>query len=150
MKGAYKMKTLWAIFAMLVLASCTLQTERRGYVFAEDFESELENIKTTKDLEHVMGSPITKTIFGDMVWIYYGTNENYRGPFPATYSDKTALLVWSDAEGKITQKQILKDDDFPEFWMAKGETPIPATIELNAMQELFNNIGRFTPAGLGQ
>jgi len=144
------MKTFSAIFVILVLTACTFQTQRRGYVFADDFESAIENVKTTKELESLMGNPVARTIFGDVIWIYYGVNENYRGPFPLTYSDKMALLVWSNADGKITQKKILKDDDFPDFWMTKGETDIPAAIELNALQELFNNIGRFTPAGLGQ
>ena len=41
-------------------------------------------------------------------------------------------------------------DDLKDVKMASGETEIPAAIELNALEELFNNIGRFTPAGLGQ
>ena len=42
------------------------------------------------------------------------------------------------------------DDDLPEIVMDDDETEIPAAIELNAIQELFNNIGRFSPAGMGQ
>jgi hypothetical protein len=38
----------------------------------------------------------------------------------------------------------------PDVDIDSDETEIPAAIELNAMQELFNNIGRFSPAGLGQ
>ena len=53
--------------------------------------------------------------------------------------------------GKSVKKiQILHDDDLPDVKMASGETEIPAAIELNALEELFNNIGRFSPGGLGQ
>jgi len=38
----------------------------------------------------------------------------------------------------------------PEIAMDDDETPIPAAVELNAIEELFNNIGRFSPAGMGQ
>jgi len=144
------MKIIAAILVLLFTASCTLQTQRRGYIFTENFEEEIAGVRTTAEMERIMGSPVARTIFGDIIWIYYGVDENYRGPFPETYSNKTVLLVWSDAGGRITRKEILRDDDLPDFWMARGETPIPAAIELNALQELFNNIGRFTPAGLGQ
>ena len=51
---------------------------------------------------------------------------------------------------QIVKTQVLHDDDLKDIKMAKGETDIPAAIELNALEELFNNIGRFSPAGLGQ
>jgi hypothetical protein len=44
----------------------------------------------------------------------------------------------------------LHDNDLPDIKVANGETAIPAAIELNALEELFNNIGRFSPGGLGQ
>ena len=94
-----------------------------------------------------MGSPQARTIYGDTVWIYYGARENHRGPFPITYDQKQALLVWSDKNGKITNTKILEDRDFPYMNIDNDETPIPAAIELNALEELVNNIARFTPAG---
>ena len=50
----------------------------------------------------------------------------------------------------VTQIKVLHDDDLPDVDIDSDETEIPAAIELNALQELFNNIGRFSPAGLGQ
>jgi len=138
-----------AFFAVL-LSACTMQTKHRGFIFPNDLESEVAGVKTTADLEKKFGSPQARTIFGDTVWIYYGADENYHGPFPITYDNKMALLVWSDKNGKITDKKILRDDDLPDIWIDDGETEIPAAIELNALEEMFNNIGRFTPAGLGQ
>lgn len=146
------MKFLSAIFCILYIlsfAACTLQTKRRGFIFPNDLKSEIASIKTTNELEQKIGSPQARTIFGDTVWIYYGADENYHGPFPITYDNKTALLVWS-RDGKITAKKILTDKDLPDVWIDRDETKIPAAIELNAIEELVNNIGRFTPAGLGQ
>ena len=146
------MKFSPAIFCTLIfasLAACALQTKRRGFVFPNDLESEIAALKTTEDVEQKFGSPQARTIFGDTVWIYYGADENYRGPFPITYDNKTALLIWSRG-GKITAKKILRDSDLPDIWIDRDETEIPAAVELNAVEELMNNIGRFTPAGLGQ
>ena len=144
------MKKLIALFLMILVSACTFQSKHRGYIFPENLESEIAGVKTTRALEEKLGSPQVKTVYGSDVWVYYGTEEGYHGPLPLTYNEKIVLLVWTNASGNITQTKILRDADLPEVEIAKGETPIPAAIELNALQELFNNVGRFTPAGLGQ
>ncbi|MDR1360820.1 MAG: hypothetical protein LBJ18_00725 [Rickettsiales bacterium] len=151
----YMKKSLFTVhcslfIAALCAAGCTFQTKHRGYIFPDDLEAQVAAAKTTAALEEKLGSPTAKTAYGAPVWIYYGADENYHGPFPMTYDNKIALLVWSNASGVITQTKILRDDDLPDVKIASGETEIPAAIELNALEELFNNIGRFSPAGLGQ
>ena len=142
------MKKVFIILA-LALTACTFQTKHRGYVFPEDLESRVENIKTTTQLQEEIGDPQTRTIYGDEVWVYYSADENMHGPFPITYDNKTVLLVWVKG-GKVLKTKILHDDDLKDVDLADGETEIPAAIELNALEELFNNIGRFSPAGLAQ
>ena len=139
----------FVIISLILLTGCTFQTKHRGYVFPSDIESEITGIKTTDQLLDKIGSPQVKTIYGDTVWVYYGADENYRGPLPMTYDNKTVLLAWVKGN-RVTKTMILHDDDLPNVQIADGETQIPAAIELNAIEELFNNIGRFSPAGLGQ
>lgn len=139
----------FVLISLILVAGCTFQTKHRGYVFPTNLESEIASVKTTADLENVVGSPQAKTLYGDDVWIYYGADENYRGPLKKTYTDKTVLLAWVK-NGRVVQTRILHDEDLPNVMLADGETEIPAAIELNAIEELFNNIGRFSPAGLGQ
>lgn len=134
---------------MTVLAACTFQTKHRGYVFPSDLDGEITSVKTTRDLTDKIGMPQVKTMYGDEIWIYYGADENYRGPLPHTFDNRTVLLAWVKGNN-VSQIKILHDDDLPNVKIADGETEIPAAIELNALQELFNNIGRFSPAGLGQ
>ena len=142
------MKKILLIFAIL-LSACTFQTKHRGYVFPENLESKLTGVKTTAALIDKIGSPQVKTVYGDEVWVYYGADENYRGPLAPTFTDETVLLVWVRGN-RILKTQVLHDADLPDVKIADGETQIPAAIELNAIEELFNNIGRFSPAGLGQ
>ena len=142
------MKKIIAI-CLIALAGCTFQTKHRGYVFPSDLDTVASEIKTTAQLQDKIGAPQVKTIYGDDVWVYYGADENYRGPLPKTYDNKTVLLAWVRGD-RVVKTQILRDADLPDVVIADGETEIPAAIELNALQELFNNIGRFTPAGLGQ
>ena len=145
----FKLQIFLFIVMVGVMSGCTFQTKHRGYVFPSTIEEDVKTIKTTAQLLDKVGAPQTKTLYGDEVWIYYGTDENYRGPLKHTFTDKTVLLAW--VNGKSVKKiQLLHDDDLDDIKIASGETEIPAAIELNALQELFNNIGRFTPAGLGQ
>lgn len=139
----------FVIISLILLTGCTFQTKHRGYVFPANMESEITGIKTTDQLLDKIGSPQVKTIYGDTVWVYYGADENYRGPLPMTYDNKTVLLAWVNGN-RVTKTMILHDDGLPNVQIADGETQIPAAIELNAIEELFNNIGRFSPAGLGQ
>ena len=143
------MKKIILILCCVAMAACTFQTKHRGYVFPGDLETVVAGIHTTAQLEQELGSPQVKTVYGDNVWVYYGTDENYHGPLPLTYDNKTVLLAWVNG-GTVTKTQILRDAELPDVDIDGDETEIPAAIELNALQELFNNIGRFSPAGLGQ
>lgn len=142
------MKKVLLCFAVM-LAACTFQTKHRGYVFPDDLEGQVENIKTTSALIEKIGAPQVKTVYGDEVWVYYGADENYRGPLKPTFTDETVLLAWVRGNS-VLKTQVLHDADLPNVKIAEGETEIPAAIGLNAIEELFNNIGRFSPAGLGQ
>jgi hypothetical protein len=146
--GKVNMKKIFLILAIL-LSACTFQTKHRGYVFPDNVSEKIANIKTTNALIDEIGSPQVKTVYGDTVWIYYGADENYRGPLAPTFTNETVLLVWVRGN-RVLKTQVLHDVDLPDVKIADGETQIPAAIELNAIEELFNNIGRFSPAGLGQ
>ena len=142
------MKKISILFAIL-LTACTFQTKHRGYVFPDDLEGLVAKIKTTDALIEQIGAPQVKTVHGNEVWIYFGADENYRGPLAPTFTDETVLLAWVDG-ARVVKTQVLHDDDLPDVKIADGETQIPAAVELSALEELFNNIGRFSPAGLGQ
>lgn len=137
------------VLACVLLSACAFQTKHRGYVFPSDLAGQVENVKTTNQLMEKIGAPQAKTIYGDEVWIYYGTDENYRGPLAPTFTDETVLLAWVHGN-RVLKTKVLHDADLPDVKIAEGETEIPAAIELSAIEELFNNIGRFSPAGLGQ
>lgn len=143
------MKKILILFVAVIMTACTFQTKHRGYVFPDDLESRVAGIKTTSQLQEQIGDPLAKTNYGDNVWVYYSMDENYHGPFPHTYDNKTVLLAWVRGN-QVVKTQVLYDDDLPNIAMDDDETQIPAAIELNAVQELFNNIGRFSPAGMGQ
>ena len=86
-----KFKVQILVVIVLVLSSCTFQTKHRGYVFPSTIDEDITTIKTTAQLMDRVGVPQAKTLYGDEVWIYYSADENYRGPLPHTFTDKTVL-----------------------------------------------------------
>ncbi len=143
------MKKILLGLVVLGLGACTFQTKHRGYVFPDDLKEQVADVKTTSALIDKIGAPQVKTVYGDEVWIYFGADENYRGPLAPTFTNETVLLAWVKGN-KVLRTKVLYDEDLPDVKPIEGETEIPAAIELNAIEELFNNIGRFSPAGLGQ
>ncbi|MCL2017893.1 MAG: hypothetical protein FWG80_03940 [Alphaproteobacteria bacterium] len=143
------MKKIFPLIISFAICACTFQTKQRGYVFPEDTEERLMTVKNTADLEEKFGSPLARTVYGESIWIYYGADENYHGPFPLTWDNRKVLLVRIDGN-RVMDTKILNDKDLPDVRIASGATPIPAEIQLNMLEELVNNIGRFSPAGLGQ
>lgn len=143
------MKKILLGLVVLGLGACTFQTKHRGYVFPDDLKEQVADVKTTSALIDKIGAPQVKTVYGDEVWIYFGADENYRGPLVPTFTNETVLLAWVKGN-KVLRTKVLCDEDLPDVKPIEGETEIPAAIELNAIEELFNNIGRFSPAGLGQ
>ncbi len=137
------------VLLLVVLTACTFQTKHRGYVFPADVDAIVADIKTTNQLIDKIGAPQAKTMYGDEIWIYYGVDENYRGPLALKYDNQTVLLAQVSGT-RVRDIRVLREADLPSVKIDDAETPIPAAIELNAIQELFNNVGRFTPAGLGQ
>lgn len=142
-------KRILLVLCCVALVGCTFQTKHRGYVFPSNLTEQIETVKTTAQLQDLLGAPQVKTVYGDEVWVYFGEDENYRGPLRQTYDNKTVLLAWVRGT-KVVRTRVLHDADLPDVKIDNDETEIPAAVELNALQELFNNIGRFSPAGMGQ
>ena len=99
----FKVQMLFMALCVL-LSACTFQTKHRGYVFPKTIDEDISSIKTTAQLIDAVGAPQTKTLYGDEVWIYYGADENYRGPLKHTFTDKTVLLVGSENTSSARQR----------------------------------------------
>ena len=62
-------KIALALICCVAIVACTFQTKHRGYVFPENLDAVVADIKTTDQLQEKIGAPQVKTIHGDTVWI---------------------------------------------------------------------------------
>jgi outer membrane protein assembly factor BamE (lipoprotein component of BamABCDE complex) len=99
------------------------------------------------DVQALIGSPTAKATFDDNTWIYISQLTTTRiGRTPGVRQQNVVIMTF-DPNGTlrgITQRD--KADAAP-IAMAAGATPSPGS-EASFLQQLFGNVGRFTPAGL--
>ncbi len=143
------MKKLLIISLTILISACCIYSKDRGYMFPENLDTIINESKTKSDLKNTLGTPSAESSFGEDVWIYYGFREKFHGPFPHSYDNRKALIVEFNKD-KIQSTRILNDQDFTEISMDSDKTAIPGAIELNFLEELVGNVGRFTPSGVGQ
>jgi outer membrane protein assembly factor BamE (lipoprotein component of BamABCDE complex) len=99
------------------------------------------------DVQALIGSPTAKATFDDNTWIYISQITTTRiGQTPGVRKQEVVILTF-DPNG--TLRGIAKRDkaDSEPIAMAAGATPSPGS-EASFLQQLFGNVGKFTPAGL--
>jgi outer membrane protein assembly factor BamE (lipoprotein component of BamABCDE complex) len=133
----------------VALSACATQTKHRGFIFPENASELLAKSKTQSDIEKNFGSPSTASIYGTKTWIYYSSDENYRGPLPIKYDNRQVMVVQFNDNKTIKNAEIYDDKTLPNATpkIIDETTPVPAAIDLNMFQELIQNVGRFKPAG---
>jgi outer membrane protein assembly factor BamE (lipoprotein component of BamABCDE complex) len=99
------------------------------------------------DVQALIGSPTAKATFDDNTWIYISQLTSTRiGRTPGVKSQHVVIMTF-DANGTLRGISQRKKEDGAPVAMADGATPSPGS-EASFLQQLFGNVGRFTPAGL--
>jgi outer membrane protein assembly factor BamE (lipoprotein component of BamABCDE complex) len=148
-------RTLLLILPLLLgLSSCGVihifdpTFRQRGSRVDPDALKELiPGTSSRADVQALIGSPTAKATFDDNTWIYISQITTTRiGRTPGVRTQDVVILTF-DQNG--TLRGIAKRDkaDAAPIAMAAGATPSPGS-EASFLQQLFGNVGKFTPAGL--
>ena len=137
------MKILPIIFIVLCLTSCETYVENRGYIFDNEIQQKIVLGMDKSEIISIMGSPSTKSNEnGDR--FYYISNKFLRNGFLAPKEIRRTVYVISfdDYEQVInTEEYALKDGKFVNY---NSDKTIPKGTELTVIQDLFDNVGRYT------
>ena len=105
-------KTLYIIFLFLILSSCSLKPvdNYHGVSFLEKKQEKLFiNNSNKNDIIKTLGSPSTKSILDDDIWIYI---ENRKSKSSLLKLGKNIVLTNNVLVLEIDKKGILKDKKF--------------------------------------
>ncbi len=143
-----------AALLLLGLGSCGVThvfdptVRQRGSRVDPDALKELiPGTSTRADVQSLIGSPTAKATFDDNTWIYISQKTSTRiGRTPGVQSQDVVILTF-DQGGTLRGVAQKNKADGAAVAMAAGATPSPGS-EASFLQQLFGNVGRFTPAGL--
>jgi len=99
------------------------------------------------DVQALIGSPTARATFDDNTWIYISQITTTRiGRTPGVRKQDVVILTF-DQNGTLRSIAKRNKTDSAPIAMAAGATPSPGS-EASFFQQLFGNVGKFTPAGL--
>jgi outer membrane protein assembly factor BamE (lipoprotein component of BamABCDE complex) len=121
---------------------------QRGSLVDPDALRELiPGTSSRADAISLIGSPTARATFDDNTWIYISQVTSTRiGRTPGVTQQKVVILNF-DPNGTLRSIQQRTRADSKSVDMAAGATPSPGS-EASFLQQLFGNVGKFTPAGL--
>ncbi|MEO9190403.1 MAG: outer membrane protein assembly factor BamE [Acetobacteraceae bacterium] len=120
---------------------------RGDHVDADQLKQLVPGVSTQADATALLGSPTTKGMFDQNTWIYVSQmTRPVIGGTLAVLRQNVVQLSFDD-RGVLRQVQSLdKANGLPVTVVART-TPSPGT-EATMLQQLFGNVGRFTPGGV--
>ncbi|MGA9867092.1 MAG: outer membrane protein assembly factor BamE [Acetobacteraceae bacterium] len=120
---------------------------RGDRVDADQLKQLVPGVSTQADATALLGSPTAKATFDPNTWLYIGQmTQPVIGGTLSVLSQNVVELRFDD-RGVLRGVQALdKANGFPVTVVART-TPSPGT-EASMLQQLFGNVGRFTPGGV--
>gem|GEM_PF-3975546 len=141
------MKKIYNIIGFLLMASCLTaclkSTSWHGYNFDEQKIAQLKEKSTTQEkVIEVLGSPSLTSTYGDTVYFYIGS-ELQRVAFLSPKISKYKVMKIAFHNGKISEISHFQESDLRKLKIIGERTRIKGN-EVNAIEQLIGNIGRFS------
>jgi len=149
-----RLPALLLILSLTPLTGCGVvhifdpTVRQRGALVDPDALRELiPGTSSRADVISLIGSPTARATFDDNTWIYISQRTSTRiGRTPGVVAQKVVILTF-DQGGTLRGISQRGMGDAQPIAMAAGATPSPGS-EASFLQQLFGNVGKFTPAGL--
>lgn len=132
------------------IASVVAPPEKvRGNRVDADILAELvPGTSSRADVTALLGSPTAKGSFDENVWLYIGSVTRTRVARTQAVVSLDVVRLSFDNSGVLRGIDHLDLDDQLPVSVAERTTPSPGS-DTSVMQQLFGNIGRFSPGGGG-
>jgi outer membrane protein assembly factor BamE (lipoprotein component of BamABCDE complex) len=137
-----------AIAAAIMLAACAREYKAGVPVRPVQYDA-LKTARTKAEIRDILGSPAAITFAGPEKWFYFNAEGSVFAFFKPEFERYDILSVRFDGDDNVEDIR-LKNLANRSFDISGGATEIPSEIRLNFFEELFGNIGRFSPGSMGQ
>ncbi len=128
---------------LIVLAACTPRLDVRGNAPDPERLSEIKPGEQTKsEVEEILGSPSSKSIFGGETWFYVSKRTNTLAFFEPEVSERKIFVLKFDKKGVVEKVENLSLTDGRNVYPIDRETPTAGN-EVGFIEQMFLNLGRF-------
>lgn len=126
------------------LSGCATETSQRGYVTDSKLVKQVRpGVDNENSVSDTLGRPTTVSNFDDSVWYYISMTEERRSFFRPEILEQQVFAVHFGDNGLVSEVETYTLADAMSVNPVNAETPTRGK-ELNLMQQLFGNIGRFS------
>ena len=140
--------TLSAACAVSVmLTACTPEVVQRGVMPDVDDIARITPQQTTKsDVERVLGSPSSVTMFGGETWIYVGESTERVAFFEKKVNERSVVMITFGADGLVSTVESHGLEASRDIEPEERTTPTVGN-KLTFMDQLIGNVNRLGQLG---
>ena len=131
------------LFALILAACSPIQAQRGQIVSDEQLEKIVVGTTAKPEVLAMVGTPTTKGTFDENRWFYVGEDTKQSGIHHPKTLDRRVVAIIFDDLGVVTDKRVLNLDDGQDVAMNENKTEVLSK-ELNILQQLIGNVGRFS------
>ena len=140
-------RLLLPISIAVMLASCSQIIDTRGHS-EEDIDMSQIVVGQThaEDVAAIMGSPTSKSSYGDETWYYVTQKQEHSGVFPSEVTEQHVTAIAFDKDKLVADISEYKKEDGKDVEMVSKTTPTEGH-NLTFMEQMLGNLGRFNAPG---
>lgn len=140
-------KAVVALLTAVLLAGCAVDVDQRGHIInSEDLEYIRIGTTSKSDLINLIGSPTVVPLARGDSWYYVGSSVERFAFYKPAITERQIVAFSFDQNEAVAGMEIYSLEDGREIAFIEKATPSRGR-NLGIIEEIFGNIGRFTPAG---
>ncbi len=134
----------------LLTAGCAGRIDTHGDRLEADRLAQIRpGVQTREDVEQILGSPSSTSVFGEESWYYISDLVETRSIFDREIKDRQVVTVRFNGDGVVSQVDAFGLERGKEIEVVERETPSFGE-SVTILNQLMGNLGRFNNAGMGQ
>lgn len=140
-------KAIYTLLTVVILEGCTAGVDQRGQIFDnEDMETLRIGVTSKTEVFNQLGSPTILPIAGGDSWYYVNANIERFAFYKSAITQRQIIALHFDEDMTISRMEVYSLADGRKITFIEEATPSRGR-DLGIIEEIFGNIGRFTPAG---
>lgn len=146
-----KLFVVLSLIAMLPLqTACIKNKENIGYTFDENTVERIRIGQSRTDyVRNVLGSPSAQSSYGTPVWYYISTEQEHIAFLNPSIKEQKILAITFNDKDIVSDMTYYSSENAKDISFSRDSVPTEGH-DMNMLQQLLGNIGRFNSGQLQQ